>query len=78
MTPLTLDQALENIYTSMMNNNHQIDAHIVALKDVLKTANTNQVTVDPARLAQSNRQGRKLMQAYFRQRGVIVNFAEKA
>jgi hypothetical protein len=30
---------------------------------------------DPARLVQNNRSGRKLMQAYFRQRGVTVKFS---
>jgi hypothetical protein len=30
---------------------------------------------EPAKLAQNNRSGRKLMQAYFRKRGVAVSFA---
>jgi hypothetical protein len=30
---------------------------------------------DPAKLAQNNRSGRKLMQSYFRQRGVSVKFS---
>jgi hypothetical protein len=30
---------------------------------------------EPGRLAQSNRQGRKLMQSYFRKKGVAVRFA---
>jgi len=35
-----------------------------------------QAVFDPTKLAQSNRSGRKLMQAYFRQRGVSVSFSE--
>jgi hypothetical protein len=31
---------------------------------------------DPTRLVQNNRAGRKLMQAYFRQRGVSVSFSD--
>jgi hypothetical protein len=30
---------------------------------------------EPSKLAQNNRQGRKLMQAYFRKRGVTVSFS---
>ena len=33
------------------------------------------VIVDPAKLSQNNRSGRKLMQAYFRQRGVTVKYS---
>lgn len=77
MAALPLEQALENIYVSMQNDNDNIDHHIAQLKTTLAAQNTNQVTVDPARLVQPNRQGRKLMQAYFRQRGVMVEFAEK-
>jgi hypothetical protein len=29
---------------------------------------------DPAKLAQNNRQGRKMMQSYFKKRGVTVTF----
>ena len=29
---------------------------------------------EPAKLAQSNRQGRKIMQAYFKKKGVTVSF----
>jgi hypothetical protein len=32
---------------------------------------------EPARLAQNNRQGRKLMQSYFRKRGVAVSFSSQ-
>ena len=31
---------------------------------------------DPTKLVQSNREGRKRMKAYFRQRGVIVRFSD--
>ncbi len=75
MAALPLEQALENIYVSMQNDNDNIDHHIGQLKATLAESGTNTVTVDPARLVQPNRQGRKLMQAYFRQRGVIVEFS---
>ena len=67
-----LDQALENIYTSLNSNNDKIDLYIEQLKQTL--GETNIVTVDPARLTYRNRQGRKMMQSYFKKRGVIVNF----
>lgn len=73
MTALTTEQALENVYTSLTNDNEDIDAHIAALKDAL--GSEKNVTVDPARLPHNNRQGRKMMQSYFKKRGVIVTFA---
>lgn len=75
MAALTLEQALENIYTSLHNDNADIDLHIAQLKSALPPGSGNTVTVDPARLVQNNRQGRKMMQAYFKKRGVIVTFA---
>ena len=72
-----LNQALENIYTSLKNDNEGIDTHIAALKTVLAGQGTNVVQVDTAKLAHNNRQGRKLMQAYFKKRGVVVEFSEK-
>jgi len=77
MTELTKEQAIENIYKSLEDDNNDIDTHIMALKEILKKENTNVVTVEPARLIQNNRQGRKLMQAYFKKRGVIVTFKDK-
>jgi mevalonate pyrophosphate decarboxylase len=74
MSELTLDQAIDNIYASLEDNNRDIDEHIAALKGAMATAGAKEAVFDPARLAQNNRQGRKTMQAYFRQRGVKVEF----
>lgn len=68
-------QILEQIYTSLHNDNDNIDAHIAELKSALKAAGEKSVVVDPTRLMQNNRQGRKIMQTYFRKRGVTVTFA---
>ena len=73
---ITTAQALENIYQSLEDNNRDIDAHIAALKGALAGEGKKSATVDASRLAQNNRQGRKMMQSYFRQRGVMVEFAE--
>lgn len=75
MTGMTVQQALENIYNSMANDNEDIDIHIASLREILTAQGTKEVTVDPARLPLNNRQGRKLMQSYFRKRGVDVTFA---
>lgn len=77
MTALTLNQALENIYSSLQNGNADIDKHIQALKAALAANGQKSVEVDTARLAQNNREGRKMMQSYFRKRGVAVTFGEK-
>jgi hypothetical protein len=74
MPTLTPEQALENVYTSLHNDNADIDAHILALKAAM--AGRASIEVDPSRLVQNNRQGRKMMQSYFRKRGVEVTFAD--
>ncbi len=73
MTALTLDQALENIYTSVNNDNKDIDTHITALKAAL--GGKKAVEIDPSRLTYNNRAGRKMMQSYFRKRGLEVSFS---
>ena len=75
MTTMTREQALENIYTSMNNGNEDIDAHIGALKAVLAANAEKDIVVDAARLPQNNRQGRKMMQSYFKKRGINVSFS---
>lgn len=77
MTTITIDQVLENIYTALHANNKDLDQHIAVLKGALAAESKTNVVVDPTRLPQNNRQGRKIMQAYFRQRGVAVTFPGK-
>jgi len=75
MTMLSVEQALENIYTSLHNDNDDIDAHINHLKAALAAKNEKEIAVDPSRLVQNNRQGRKLMQSYFKKRGLLITFS---
>lgn len=75
MTTLSKEQALENIYTAMHNGNQDIDVHIAALKATLAANGEKDIVVNPARLPQNNRQGRKMMESYFKKRGVNVSFA---
>jgi hypothetical protein len=72
---MTIDATLEQIYLSLERNNEGLDAHIAALKTQLAAQGINTVEVDTKRLVQGNRQGRRLMQTYFKKRGVIVTFA---
>ncbi|AZO10703.1 MULTISPECIES: hypothetical protein [unclassified Mesorhizobium] len=76
MSELTVAEAIENIYASLRADNADIDAHIATLKAALAREGKKQAVFDPTKLAQNNRAGRKLMQAYFRQRGVSVSFSE--
>lgn len=75
MSDLTLSQAIENIYTSIKNNNEELDAHIAALKAAMAAEGVKEAVFEPAKLAQSNRQGRKIMQSYFKKKGVAVSFS---
>jgi hypothetical protein len=67
--------AIDSIYSSLKADNADLDAHIAALRDALAQAGLKEAVFDPAKLAQGNRSGRKLMQAYFRKRGVTVKFS---
>nr|WP_295891228.1 hypothetical protein [uncultured Devosia sp.] len=75
MSDLTLAQAIDNIYTSIKSNNEDLDAHIAALKAAMAREGAKEAVFEPAKLAQSNRQGRKIMQAYFKKKGVAVAFS---
>jgi hypothetical protein len=72
---LTVHDALEKIYVSLANDNVELDAAIKDLKTALTEEGLKEAVVEPARLAQNNRQGRKLMQSYFKKKGVTVTFA---
>jgi hypothetical protein len=74
VSDLTLTAAVDNIYASLAANNEELDSHIAALKTVLAREGLKEAVFEPAKLAQNNRSGRKLMQAYFRKKGVTVSF----
>ncbi len=69
---MNIEQALEQVYHSLHQNNEQLDAHIVNLKAALVAEGAANVEMEPARLPQNNRQGRKMLQTYFKKRGVVV------
>lgn len=71
-----VQQALENVHASLNDNNVGLDACILALKTVLAEKGEKNVTMQKERLPQNNRQGRKMLQTYFKKRGVMVEFAE--
>ena len=75
MSELTVAEATDRIYQSLAADNADLDTHIASLQAALAREGQKEAVFDPARLAQNNRSGRKLMQAYFRQRGVTVTFA---
>lgn len=75
MSALSLAAAIDNIYASLKADNADLDMHIAALRSVLARDGLEAAVFDPTKLAQNNRQGRKLMQAYFRKRGVSVTFS---
>lgn len=75
MSEPTVAETTARIYQSLESDNADIDLHIVALKAALAREGLKEAVFDPARLPHGNRSGRKLMQAYFRQRGVTVMFS---
>jgi hypothetical protein len=75
MNELTVTDATTRIYESLNEDNIEIDERIASLKAALTRAGLKEAIFDPSKLVQNNRAGRKLMQAYFRQRGVTVKFS---
>ena len=75
MSETTVEDAMERVYQSLQADNADIDQHIATLKAAMARAGMKEAVFDPSRLVQNNRSGRKLMQAYFRQRGVTVKFS---
>ncbi len=69
-------QALENVHACLNADNVGLDDAIAVLKKALMEKGEKKILVKKERLPNNNRQGRKMMQTYFRKRGVEVEFAE--
>jgi cell division protein FtsB len=74
VSEVSVAEAIEAIYTSLHNDNEELDAHIAALKSAMAREGVKEATFETTKLAQPNRQGRKVMQSYFRKKGVTVAF----
>ena len=74
MNEITVSDAIEAIYASLKNDNEELDIHIAALKGAMAREGVKEATFETSRLVQPNRQGRKLMQSYFRRKGVAIGF----
>ena len=72
----SVKQALETIHTALNDNNVGLDAAIAAAKIALAEAGEKKLLMEKERLPQNNRQGRKMLQTYFKKRGVEVVYAE--
>ena len=72
----TVKEALEKVHAALDNNNEGLDGLIAELKSAMVAAGEKTVTMVKERLPQNNRQGRKMLQTYFKKRGVVVEYAE--
>jgi len=70
-----IKQALEVVHTCLNDNNAGLDKAIEVLKAALAAQGEKSVEMDKERLPQNNRQGRKMLQTYFKKRGVEVTYA---
>lgn len=75
MSDITVSQAIDAIYTSIQNDNEELDLQIAALKAAMAHEGVKEAVFENSRLAQPNRQGRKFMASYFRKKGVAITFA---
>ena len=72
---ISLEEAKEAVYASLEKDNEDIDFHIANLKAAMTAAGEKEAAFQPERLSQNNRAGRKMMQSYFKKRGVKVVFS---
>jgi hypothetical protein len=68
--------ALETVHAALNADNAGLDAAIAALKAVLVEQGEKQVLMKKERLPNNTRPGRKMLQTYFKKRGVDVAFSE--
>lgn len=68
--------ALDAVYASLHANNEGLDNCIIALKTALQAAGEKTALVEAVKLPHNNRQGRKMMQTYFKKRGVLLEFKQ--
>ena len=78
MSDITVSEAIDAIYASIKNNNEDLDVHMAALKAAMAKEGTKEAVFETSKLAQPNRQGRKLMQAYFKKKGIAISFTAAA
>lgn len=71
---MSVEQVLETIYTSLANNNDEIDERIEELKSAMAAEEVKTVEIENARLPLPNREGRNMLKSYFKKRGVKVSF----
>ena len=71
---LSVEEAKQAVYQSLEADNLDIDLHIANLKAAMASEGVKEATFQPDKLAQNNRSGRKMMQSYFKKRGVKVIF----
>lgn len=71
-----LKEALEKVHASLNDNNQGLDAAIAELKAALLSKGETKVTMQKERLPNNSRPGRKMLQTYFKKRGVTVEYAE--
>ncbi len=71
---MNIEHAIEAIYTSLDNDNEDIDLHIENLKSAMKENEVKEALFKVDRIPVKNREGRKTMQAYFKKRGVKASF----
>ena len=75
MSDITVSAAIDAVLASIKNDNEDLDLQIAALKDAMTREGVKEAVFETAKLPQPNRQGRKLMQSYFKKKGVAVSFS---
>ncbi len=71
---MNIEQALEQVYTSLNNDNEAIDECIATLRKEMQQEKATEVEIESVKLPVPNREGRNMLKSYFKKRGVKVKF----
>ena len=75
MSTNTLEQATEGLYTALNSDElSEIDTALIALRSELDKVNEKSIEIEPTRLPNNTRQGRRMLQSYSAKRGIKVTF----
>lgn len=74
MAKSKFETAMEDVYTALAADNEGLEDQLKILRDVMREGGEKVAIFDTSRLPNNTRQGRKMMQTYFKKRGVPVEF----
>lgn len=73
---MSVENALNGLYEALNadDNNAGVNDAIAAMKAALSEADEKSVEVEPTKLPNNTREGRRMLKSYAKKRGLVVTF----